>query len=395
MDDISFDYLRSSIDQLAATKQLLLACMDTPDEAVWTQPSLSVDLDDGLEDNLDKDLGADLDEPDAVEPLAHMRLDEIKRDVGVFKSTWESLREQYPPGKSDFAPLSFTASKWAAIASTDAKGLSDDLEIDEAYSQSAAMTAYGVELLRKALSGPQVNRRLTTQVLSLLSTLCAMLTDSQCRHRAKVTRAVGEMVESFKRARSTNEDPPAVSTNVYKRAKQSEPIPPRERPTRTNELSHRDNAGYLVSPMSSTHGQRAGRTDTSLRSPAYDREYSSSAEPLQLSLSHTRTSELNYTETAQNSHLTRQTSVSAQSLETDDSPLAATPCYTVSNPLRSGGIASTPPASTTKLPNIRVLERGVPKELHRQYIIREALLRWGWTTPAIDAYFDGFAKSTN
>ncbi|KAJ2056987.1 hypothetical protein GGI17_005899 [Coemansia sp. S146] len=135
MESTSFDCLRSSMDQLATTQQLLLACMDNPEQAVWTQPNHSF----GIEDDA---IGVG-----TVEPLTHMQLDEIKQDVGVFKSTWESLREQYPPGKSDFAPLSFTASSWTAIASAGANGLGDDLETDETYSQSATMTAYGVDLL--------------------------------------------------------------------------------------------------------------------------------------------------------------------------------------------------------------------------------------------------------
>ncbi|KAJ2865298.1 hypothetical protein GGH94_002313 [Coemansia aciculifera] len=153
---------------------------------------------------------------ETVEPLTHTQLDEIKRDVGAFKSTWESLCEQYPPGKSELSFLSFTASSWTAIASTGVNGLDDDLETDETYSQSATMTAYGIELLRKALSGPQVDRRLTVQVYNLLATLCAMLTDSQDRHRSKVTRAVGEKVEAFKRARTMNEDTHTVHMRIHK-----------------------------------------------------------------------------------------------------------------------------------------------------------------------------------
>ncbi|KAJ2056472.1 hypothetical protein GGI17_006175 [Coemansia sp. S146] len=145
--------------------------MDAPEQTAGAPPNHSVGIEDGA-----IDVGI-------VEPLTHLQLGEIKRDVCAFKLTWEGLREQYPPGKSDFAPLSFTASSWAAIASTDVNGLDDGLETDETYSQSATMTAYGVELLRKALSGSQVDRRLTQKAYNLLATLCAMLTDSQDRHR--------------------------------------------------------------------------------------------------------------------------------------------------------------------------------------------------------------------
>ncbi|KAJ2868261.1 hypothetical protein GGH94_000248 [Coemansia aciculifera] len=149
MDNTSFDDIRSSIDQLAMTQQLLLACMDTPEQAFPTQPNHAV----GVED--------DAISMGTVEPLTLAQLEKIKRDVGVFKSTWENLREQYPPGNTDFAPLSFSANSWTAITSTGIIGLDKDLETDETYSQSATMTAYGVELLRKALSGPQTHKTVT------------------------------------------------------------------------------------------------------------------------------------------------------------------------------------------------------------------------------------------
>ncbi|KAJ2750449.1 hypothetical protein GGI19_005101, partial [Coemansia pectinata] len=233
MESTPFDCLRSSMDQLATTQQLLLACMDTPEQAVWTQPNHPAGIEDGA-----IDVGT-------VEPLTYTQLDEIKRDVNEFKSTWESLREQYPPGKSDFAPLSFTASSWTAIASTNINGLDDDLETDETYSQSTTMTAYGVNLLRKALAGPQVDRRMTQQVYNLLATLCAMLTDSQDRHKSKVTRAVGEKVEAFKRARTMDENMHTVSAGIHKRAKRSEHTLDGEQPVHTPKVSRRDSAMYL------------------------------------------------------------------------------------------------------------------------------------------------------
>ncbi|KAJ2030545.1 hypothetical protein IWW57_001137 [Coemansia sp. S610] len=124
MDSAPFDYFRSSIDQLAMTKQLLLACIDMPEQDVG-----------GIsQSNIHIDLAEDVVDVGAVEPLTHERLDEIKRGIGVSKSTWENLREKYPPGKSDFAPLSFTASSWAAIANAGPNRLGDDPETDECLS---------------------------------------------------------------------------------------------------------------------------------------------------------------------------------------------------------------------------------------------------------------------
>ncbi|KAJ2255013.1 hypothetical protein GGI13_001837 [Coemansia sp. RSA 455] len=105
---------------------------------------------------------------DDVEPLSKKRLDEIKLSIGVTKSTWSDLRQLYPPRQSDFAPL---------------KEFDDDLDVDEAYSQAATIAAYGVELLRIALSCPQIDRRLTRQTSRLLATLCSTLIDTRDQRR--------------------------------------------------------------------------------------------------------------------------------------------------------------------------------------------------------------------
>ncbi|KAJ2108113.1 hypothetical protein GGI16_001263 [Coemansia sp. S142-1] len=105
---------------------------------------------------------------DDVEPLSKKRLDEIKLSIGATKSTWSDLRQLYPPRQSDFAPL---------------KEFDDDLDVDEAYSQAATMAAYGVELLRIALSCPQIDRSLTRQTSRLLATLCSTLIDTRDQRR--------------------------------------------------------------------------------------------------------------------------------------------------------------------------------------------------------------------
>ncbi|KAJ1650410.1 hypothetical protein GGF38_005834, partial [Coemansia sp. RSA 25] len=125
------------------TKQLLLACMEAPEQALCAQQSHFAGI--GSE-SLDAEENGALQAQtsnDTIEPLTHTRLDEIGRDVGSFKTTWTSLRKQYPAGKSDFAPLSFTSSDWEAIASAGVIGLSDDLAVDEANSQAATIAAYG------------------------------------------------------------------------------------------------------------------------------------------------------------------------------------------------------------------------------------------------------------
>ncbi|KAJ2021057.1 hypothetical protein GGH13_002262 [Coemansia sp. S155-1] len=139
----------------------------------------------------------DVEEGETLEPLFKLRLDEIRRDVRASKSTWADLRQKYPPGGSCFEPFNFTVSSWSAIAKEDAKGLGDDLDTDEAYSQAAAMAAYGVDILSSALNGPTVDRELTVLANNLFSTLCATLMDTRDRHRDSVTKAVAEKIETF------------------------------------------------------------------------------------------------------------------------------------------------------------------------------------------------------
>ncbi|KAJ2047482.1 hypothetical protein H4S04_004413 [Coemansia sp. S16] len=139
----------------------------------------------------------DIEEGETQEPLFKLRLDEIRRDVRAHTSTWADLRQQYPPGGSCFEPFNFTVSSWSAIAKEDARGLGDDLDTDEAFSQAAAMAAYGVDILSSALNGPTVDRELTVLANNLFSTLCATLMDTRDRHRDSVTKAVAEKIETF------------------------------------------------------------------------------------------------------------------------------------------------------------------------------------------------------
>ncbi|KAJ2259361.1 hypothetical protein GGI01_003705 [Coemansia sp. RSA 376] len=103
---------------------------------------------------------------DATDLLSKKRLNEIRRDITTFKSTWSDLRQLYPPRHSDFAPL---------------KEFDDDL--DGTLSQAATMAAYGVELLHIALSCTPVDRRLATQTYQMLATLCATLIDTRDQQR--------------------------------------------------------------------------------------------------------------------------------------------------------------------------------------------------------------------
>ncbi|KAJ2688080.1 hypothetical protein IWW39_002498 [Coemansia spiralis] len=89
-------------------------------------------------------------------------LDYIMRDVSTTGESWAELRKQYSPKQSNFAPLNF-----AARATFTEAEMNRNLATDEAYSQAATMSAYGVELLRAALSGPQIHRKQKSRALAM------------------------------------------------------------------------------------------------------------------------------------------------------------------------------------------------------------------------------------
>ncbi|KAJ2447778.1 hypothetical protein GGF42_005359, partial [Coemansia sp. RSA 2424] len=144
---------------------------------------------------------------DTIEPLTTKHLDDIIQGVSDSKSTWADLRQLYPPRRSGFAPRH-------SSAGIPASKLGGDSEAnDEAYSQAATMAAYGMELLRIAVSTPQINRRLTRQTSRLLATLCATLIGTRDRHRDMADKAAGENANGSKLSRDVGAG--SESANIY------------------------------------------------------------------------------------------------------------------------------------------------------------------------------------
>ncbi|KAJ1654956.1 hypothetical protein GGF38_004853, partial [Coemansia sp. RSA 25] len=166
MDRKEVEYFLEATEAIVKNQRGLSARVDAIEQAIQaclqraTHPRRSV-VDSGQETNDPAisshgyDEGSDGEDGDSVEPLDWAHLDGIKRDVSDKASTWDSLRKQYPPGQSVFAPLSFSASRKAALTRAGVSALDDKLAVDKVYSQAAAMSAYVVELLRVALSSPQ------------------------------------------------------------------------------------------------------------------------------------------------------------------------------------------------------------------------------------------------
>ncbi|KAJ1924450.1 hypothetical protein LPJ71_000519 [Coemansia sp. S17] len=223
---MSFDHLRTRIDQLVMTQQLLLACMEANPQASQAQSashtfcvdSVAMDTEQRPEEPMC--ISSDEDE-ETVEPLSRERIGEIKRDVCAKKSTWATLRKQYPPGKSALAPLSLSDRGRADLAVVGVTDMDTNLAIDEAYSQAATMAAYGVELLSIALSSPEIDRRRVRQAKDAITTLCATLIETRSRRRNVVTKMIEERVANFKNASRVDRESDSTSgTNLCEQSRQ-------------------------------------------------------------------------------------------------------------------------------------------------------------------------------
>ncbi|KAJ2102555.1 hypothetical protein GGI09_001160, partial [Coemansia sp. S100] len=148
--------------------------------------------------------GSELDSIDSL--VTTVRLDEIMHEISTTESTWRELRKQYSPKQSAFEPLGFTASTWATFAKVGITGLDNDLAVDEAYSQTATMVAYSIELLRVALGGPQVNRKRVKQAGNILTTLCSSLSDTRDRHRVAISKTLVDKANAYKYSQSVDKD---------------------------------------------------------------------------------------------------------------------------------------------------------------------------------------------
>ncbi|KAJ2062298.1 hypothetical protein GGI17_002536 [Coemansia sp. S146] len=143
---------------------------------------------------------------DIDEPVTKASLDVIMCEVSTIGSTWADLRKQYSPKQPAFEPLSFNTITWAAFAKAGTTGLDNDIVVDEAYSQAATMVAYGVELLRVALSGPEIHRSRIIKVGNMLTTLCASLSDTRDQHRVVLSKMLVDKVNAYRRSQGMSVD---------------------------------------------------------------------------------------------------------------------------------------------------------------------------------------------
>ncbi|KAJ2886678.1 hypothetical protein H4R27_000467 [Coemansia aciculifera] len=285
-----------------------------------------------------------------VEPLSKKRLDEIIQSIGTSKSTWSDLRQLYPPRQSDFAPL------------TDF----DDLDVDEAYSQAATMAAYGVELLRIALSCPQIDRRLTRQTSCLLATLCSTLIDTRDQHR---------------HTRHTDMSLKSEGMDTHKCGKQQDDSKPCQREER------------IDSPFSNKHRRTYCCDHSSLGSSLS----SISSDPDSI-----------YSGSQCRQHYRRAKRIKKGTSQDNDSTTdvkVTAPIVLVPVPSGSGnnvpeedasndGDISASDADVEDEPD-QVLGQGRVMKLHRRVVIRNALMHHGLSESDSIAYYNRWTKDTN
>ncbi|KAJ2491213.1 hypothetical protein IWW37_002465 [Coemansia sp. RSA 2050] len=150
-----------------------------------------------------------------VKPMTAKRLDDTRQDISAKKSTWAELRKQFSPKGTLFEPKKLITNK-RATTSTSARVSEMDakLAVDEVYSQVAAMAAYGVEALRVALSGPQVDRKLTERASDMLATLCATLLGTLEQHRVEINGLVAERVAARRRELGLGSESERASNSI-------------------------------------------------------------------------------------------------------------------------------------------------------------------------------------
>ncbi|KAJ2061164.1 hypothetical protein GGI17_003274 [Coemansia sp. S146] len=332
---------------------------------------------------------SDYDSGEINDLVTKASLDSIMHEVSTTGSAWAGLREQYSPKQSAFEPLSFNASTWAAFAKAGITRLDDDLAVDEAYSQAATMAAYGVELLRIELSGPYIHRRQIIQVGNMLTTLCASLSDTRDLRRVALSKILVDKADSYRRSQCVDEKMEPDGVHSIECIGDPKSSKARRRESRVSETVVRERSHMYpheslrpeVSQQQQNAQQLHGR-DTEHINPVVAREIGSTpSTPLSTPLP-----------------CISDGRESGQRME--DATLAAFPSTvsdTDSMPRESvGGTDS--PSATDSTAAVTVVPRAsrpgvLPMDLSRQSIIRDGLLRQGFSESAITAYFDQFSKA--
>ncbi|KAJ2870448.1 hypothetical protein GGH93_005564 [Coemansia aciculifera] len=314
---------------------------------------------------------------DIVKSITSKRLNEIGHGVSAKRATWSELRKQYSPKGSIYSPKRVITSKRATNTSMQVSEMDGKLAVDEVFSQVAAMTAYGVELLRIALNSTQVDRKLTKQASDIFATLCATLTGTLEQHRSEINSLAAEIIDVRRRAHGLSQESESVSEGVvaYERPRQNSGPKPRngsrsKAPVR-NERTHPYRRDLRHSePLEQPHGRNAIQ--------------SSSGKTLHGSLA---------AGTRLSARIPSGTSNRRPPIGEDESSVALS--LAAVSGTESTAVESVNDTGGTPVTEATVVVANFGPSLNRRSVIRTALLRQGQSESEITAFFNQVRKSTN
>ncbi|KAJ2688989.1 hypothetical protein IWW39_001793 [Coemansia spiralis] len=303
---------------------------------------------------------------DIKKSITAKRLNDLRLEVGAKKSTWADLRKQFSPKGTVFAPKKLITSSRPTSTCAPASEMDAKLAVDEVYSQAATMTAYGVEVLRVALSGPQVDRKLAEQAGDMFATLLATLLGTLEQNRAEIKDLAAERVAARRHELGLGEEPESISNSINAN----------NRSRRDSNKAARRSKGLSKRPVGSkrghpyrrntSHVETLGPRQHTVCDSDITRSKSGSAPPGD-STAGTRTS----------AHLARASANEQSRIEWGESPAAA----------RSATLSDTENTAVESTSDTSEAN-GPVNILSRQAVIRAALLRQGKSASEIDSYFN-------
>ncbi|KAJ2874056.1 hypothetical protein GGH93_002743 [Coemansia aciculifera] len=243
------------------------------------------------------------------------------------------------------------------------------------------MAAYGVGLLHVALNGLQVDRRQITQVGNILAMLCASLSDMRDRHRDAVSKILEAKVDAYRRSQCAGVEMrsqsvrsleclsnPSSSTPRWQRGGISGSVS-RERSHPYSRDTLRHDASWQQIPQLHSH-------DTV-------REVDSTSAPIHAQISSNGSGQ-------ESGQTVKDAPVTAMLVALSDSDSTSEENSGVAG---SSSVANSTAAAVVSTQASRQVK--LPADLSRRSVVRDGLLRQGFSKSAIAAYFDRFSKSTN
>ncbi|KAJ2447823.1 hypothetical protein GGI03_007346, partial [Coemansia sp. RSA 2337] len=362
MESEQLECLLSTIENVLENQRGFLTRLEAAEQAIKVQSDRSTghsrvtndheSSDDDI--HLDSESNDDEDD-DVVESLEN-------------RPTLRSLRRQHIRRPSGLAPQPTTAA--------------GRRETSNAFNQASTMAACGAELLRVALSSPQVDRRLARQAGDVFVVLKDMLASLHDRHADCLSQVTGDSV-NVRRARETEEE--------------LEPRP--------------EGATLAVRPSTRWWGRRVSGSGANVRNHPYLTCNSRPESPQRNRPQQPRNSYSPGTERVNESTTDAGLAVHVPSVVGSRDPSI---CVEVASPANTvlatvSGSDSTAEESADSVRDVSmadssmvtivepdpVLDKRPTTVPGREDIIRDALLRQGHSESDVAAYFNGKSKGTN